>query len=101
MPLDAGAGGGRFKSPSLRNIAIRAPYMHDGRFATLEEVVEHYDNGIQFSPNLSPAFIAAPGQPVRLGLTAEEKAALVAFLNTLTDAAFLTDPRFADPFPVQ
>jgi cytochrome c peroxidase len=101
VPLDAGAGGGRFKSPSLRNIAIRAPYMHDGRFATLEEVIEHYDNGVQFSPNLSPALVAAPGQPLRLGLTAEEKAALVAFLNTLTDVAFLTDPRFADPFPLQ
>lgn len=101
VPPDVGAGRGLFKAPSLRNIAIRAPYMHDGRFATLEQVIEHYDNGIQWSPDLSPLFVAAPGQALRLGLTAEEKAALVAFLGTLTDTTFLADVRFADPFPLQ
>jgi cytochrome c peroxidase len=101
VPTDLGAGNGRFKAPSLRNIAVRAPYMHDGRFSTLEQVIEHYDNGIRFTPNLALVLVAGPGQPVRLGLTAEEKAALVAFLRTLTDPAFLEDPRFADPFPLQ
>jgi cytochrome c peroxidase len=77
---------GKFKVPSLRNIAVTAPYMHDGSFATLEEVVEHYDRGGEGHPNTDPTL-----HP--LGLTAEEKADLVAFLRALTDEAFLTDSR--------
>ena len=95
---DAGAGGGRFKAPSLRNIELTSPYMHDGRFATLEEVVEHYDNGVKVSPTLDPGLRAINGGARRLNLTASDKAALVAFLRALTDQAFVTDPRFADPF---
>jgi cytochrome c peroxidase len=95
---------GRFKVPSLRNIELTAPYMHDGRFATLEEVVEFYNSGVVNHPNLSPPLRvptppgAPPGPPRRLNLTAEQKAALVAFLKTLTDPATATDPRFSDPF---
>jgi cytochrome c peroxidase len=98
-PTDRGAGFGQFKVGSLRNIERTAPYMHDGRFATLEEVVEHYDSGIQPHGALFPALRQGDGQPIRLGLKAEERAALVAFLHTLTDETLATDPRYSDPFP--
>ena len=94
---DQGTGGGRFKSPSLRNIAVTAPYMHDGRFNTLEEVVEHYNSGIQDHPQLANQ-LQDNGQPERLNLSQAEKDALVAFMEALTDEAFLTDPKFSDPF---
>lgn len=74
---------GKFKTPSLRNIAVTAPYMHDGRFATLEEVVAHYDHGVQRTLALDPNLAKHPG--TGLGLTAAEQRALVAFLKTLTD----------------
>jgi len=91
---------GLFKVPSLRNIALTAPYMHDGRFATLAEVVEFYNSGVVAHPNLSPPLrVGGPnGAPRRLNLTANEKAALIAFLNTLTDTSLPTDSRFSDPF---
>jgi cytochrome c peroxidase len=73
--------------------------MHDGRFATLREVVEFYDSGIEDSPDLDPRLRASDGSPRRLHLTAAERDALVAFLNTLTDPAFLRAERFSDPFP--
>jgi cytochrome c peroxidase len=72
--------------------------MHDGRFTTLEQVVDFFDSGVQPNPDLDPRLRAADGSPKRLGLTSEEKAALVAFMKTLTDSTFLTAPRFADPF---
>lgn len=89
---------GKFKSPSLRNIALTGPYMHDGRFATLGQVVDHYDHGVKPHPNLDPRLRGPNNQPQQLGLTAAEKAALVDFLGTLTDEALVVDPRFADPF---
>ena len=89
---------GNFKSPSLRNVEVTGPYMHDGRFATLEEVIDHYDNGIKPHPNLDPRLRGRGGRPRRLNLTHEQKTALVAFLKTLTDEAFLTDKRFSNPF---
>ena len=94
---------GLFKVPSLRNIALTAPYMHDGRFATLEQVVEHYNSGVVNHPNLSGPLRNPPGgpgggQPRRLNLTAAQKAALVAFMKTLTDTSLPTDPKFSDPF---
>ena len=95
---DGGAGGGRFKAPSLRNVAVRPPYMHDGRFATLEQVVAHYDGGVRPDPDLDPRLRDRDGTPRALGLTASEKGALVAFLRALTDSAFLVNPRFSDPF---
>jgi cytochrome c peroxidase len=109
--VDLGVGGitgraqdnGLFKVPSLKNIELTAPYMHDGRFATLEEVVEFYNSGVVLNPNLPPQLRAAPvpGQPPaarRLNLTTTQKAALVAFLKTLTDTNLTTDARFSDPF---
>jgi cytochrome c peroxidase len=72
--------------------------MHDGRFATLEQVVEHYSTGVKNHPNLSPQ-LRLPGGGVRLAnLSVADKAALVAFLKTLTDTQVTTDPKFADPF---
>ncbi|MFM1959004.1 MAG: hypothetical protein RL588_521 [Pseudomonadota bacterium] len=95
---DVGAGGGRFKSPSLRNVAIRGPYMHDGRFAALRDVVEHYDHGVQDNPNLAPQLRDNTGAPRRLNLSEADKLALVAFLGTLTDTALIQDPKFSNPF---
>ena len=97
-PTDDGAGGGRFKAPSLRNIAVRAPYMHDGRFTTLAQVIAHYDNGIVPSPNLDQRLRGPNGQPQRLGLTPGERAALVAYLGTLTDSTLITARKFSNPF---
>ncbi|MEN9574400.1 MAG: hypothetical protein RL514_2255 [Verrucomicrobiota bacterium] len=95
---------GLFKVPSLRNIELTAPYMHDGRFATLEQVVEFYDSGVVAHPNLSPPLRVPPGNgaasgtPLRLNLTPQQKAALVAFMKTLTDPSLATDVKFSDPF---
>ncbi|MEM6342738.1 MAG: cytochrome c peroxidase [Bacteroidota bacterium] len=95
---------GKFKAPSLRNIALGGPFMHDGRFQTLEEVVEHYNSGVQAHPNLAPQLRqGGPGGPPNgpprlLNLSDTEKEALVAFMHTLTDTFFTTDVRWSDPF---
>lgn len=86
---------GKFKVPSLRNIALTPPYMHDGRFATLEEVVEHYNSGVKSSATLDPTM---KSQGDGLGLSAQNKADLVAFLRTLSDTAYINNPLFQDPF---
>ncbi|MBL9117204.1 MAG: cytochrome C peroxidase [Verrucomicrobiaceae bacterium] len=78
---------GKFKTPSLRNIALTAPYMHDGRFTTLEEVIEHYSSGVQRNPDLDPNLAKHPATGIQLN--AEEKKALVSFLRTLTDDQLL------------
>ncbi len=98
VPSDTGAGGGRFKTASLRNVAVRPPYMHDGRFRTLDEVVAFYDSGVHADPNLDPRLRAPDGTPQRLHLTADQRAAIVAYLGTFTDAVFLRDWRFSNPF---
>ena len=84
---------GSFKSPSLRNVEVTAPYGHDGRFATLDALIDHYSDNPIFDPNLGYMIPVGP-----LKFTASEKAALIAFLKTLTDRTFLTDPRFSNPF---
>lgn len=92
---------GKFKVSSLRNVEVSGPYMHDGRFTTLEEVVEHYNSGIRQHPNLDDRLTTAGttgGTPKQYFLTAYQKASVVAFLKTLTDQSFLTDIRFSDPF---
>jgi cytochrome c peroxidase len=86
-----------FKAPSLRNVGLTGPYMHDGRFATLAQVVDFYDGGIQAGPALDPR-LRNGSEPLRLGLSAEDRAALAAFLLTLTDEKFIADERFSDPF---
>jgi cytochrome c peroxidase len=87
-----------FKAPSLKNVAVLGHYMHDGRFTTLAQVVAHYSDGIQAGPSLDARLLNRAGQPVRFHLSAADQAALVAFLQTLTDPSFLSDPRFASPF---
>ncbi len=86
---------GKFKVPSLRNVALTMPYMHNGQFYTLRRVLDHYASGVKDSPTLDPLL----RQNGRLGipLTEDQKTKLIAFLNTLTDAAFCNDPRFRDP----
>jgi cytochrome c peroxidase len=83
--------GGRYRVPTLRNIAVTAPYMHDGRFATLDAVIDHYAKGGMPSPARSPLVRG-------FAITKAEKADLVAFLESLTDAGFLNDPMLADPW---
>lgn len=89
---------GTFKAPSLKSIGVRAPYMHDGRFSTLEEVIEHYNSGVQNHPNLGPPLRTPNGTPVRLNLSDQEKQDLLHFLLTLTDESLASDPKFSDPF---
>ena len=114
------------KVPSLRNVSLTAPYMHDGRFATLDQVLDHYSHGIQdvttldprlrnwsgspllggdilidVGPGLFPISIGLDGNevpPVQLNFTPEERLALKAFLHSLTDHAFVQDERFSNPF---
>jgi len=91
---------GRFKVPTLRNIALTAPYMHDGRFRNLEEVVEHYSEHVVQSENLS-AFLQHESNvrgETALKLNVQEKKDLIAFLNTFTDSVFIADSRFSNPF---
>lgn len=89
---------GAFKIPTLKNIALGAPYMHDGRFQTLQQVVEHYNSGVKNHPYLSPFLKDANGNPQQLNLTEAQKAALVAFLRTLTDPDILHNQKWSDPF---
>lgn len=87
---------GRIKVPSLRNIALTAPYMHDGRFATLNEVMDFYSEGIhQQSPNIDE-HIVPMGRGLRLSKSQKED--LIAFLHTLTDSAFIKNDAFSDPY---
>ena len=86
-----------FKAPSLKNIGITGPDMHDGRFSTLAQVVAFYNGGIQAGPALDPR-LQHNGAPVRLNLSAGDQAAIVAFLQTLDDTGVTTDVRFASPF---
>lgn len=105
---DPGVGGvtnrpsdvGKFKVPFLRNIELTGPFMHDGRFETLEEVVAHYNSGIQMNENLDHRLRSPenPEEPVRMGMNQEEQDALVAFLKTLTDREFIKKEKYADPF---
>jgi cytochrome c peroxidase len=86
-----------FKAPSLRSVGLTGPYMHDGRFATLAEVVDFYDHGVQAGPALDDR-LRQGRRPRRLNLGAADRAALVAFLMTLSDRALTTDARFSNPF---
>lgn len=91
-PSDVGV----FKSPSLRNIALTAPYMHDGRFKTLKEVVDFYSDQVKPHPNLHPKMMHNGDQ--NLHLSPEQKEDLITFLHTMTDWDITTDTRFANPF---
>jgi cytochrome c peroxidase len=86
---------GKFKVPSLRNVMESAPYMHDGRFTNIEDVLDHYDHGVQLSSTLDP--MMQYNVDYGLGLTEEDQADLIAFLHTLTDPVFLSNPAFSSP----
>lgn len=102
--VDQGVGGfngvdldiGRFKSPSLRNVEVTGPYMHDGRFATIHQVVEHYNWSVKPHPNLGGGLRQAAAEG--MAIPEPDKDALVAFLMTLTDHELLADPKFSNPF---
>lgn len=87
---------GWFKVPSLRNLVFTAPYMHDGRFETLEELIEFYSEGVQESYNIDSKMQHAHQGGARLN--SQEKKALLAFLKTLTDSSFISDSRYSNPF---
>jgi cytochrome c peroxidase len=126
--INPNMGEGTFRVPQLRNIALTAPYMHDGRFKTLEEVIDFYDHGVQPHANLDarlregwqdggfggpfggdglifPPNGGANGSttvvPRKLNLTPLEKKGLIAFLNTLTDYTMVTEQRYSNPFRAQ
>jgi cytochrome c peroxidase len=86
---------GKFQVPSLRNVSSTGPYMHDGKFKTLESVLEHYASGVKDSPSLDPLLRQSDGT-LGIQLTAEEKTKLIAFLKTLSDEDFLRDKRFVE-----
>ncbi len=87
---------GLFKTPSLLNIEVTAPYMHDGRFKTLDEVIDHYSDNVNFnSPNLHPLMDHGG---IHLNLTTQQKADLKAYLMSMTDTKFLTNPAYSNPF---
>lgn len=87
---------GRMRTPSLRNVALRESFMHDGRFSILEEVVQHYNEGVKRSPSLDPTMIKG-GYNVKLNLSATELSQLVAFLHTLTDSTYITNNALSKP----
>jgi cytochrome c peroxidase len=89
---------GVFRGASLRNIAVTGPYMHDGRFATLREVIDHYDHDIQQSRDTDAILKDSSGTVRQMNLSNSDKGALEAFLRTLTDDELLTDAKFSDPF---
>jgi cytochrome c peroxidase len=88
---------GKFKIPSLRNIAVTAPYMHDGRMQTLSQVIDHYMTGVQPHANLDDR-LKDGGSPQNFPLSQKQKDELIDFLETLTDHELLTDEKFSDPF---
>ncbi len=92
MDYDKGA----FKTPSLRNVALTPPYMHDGRFKTLEEVVEHYNSGVKFGTYTDPLMMIS-SKIGGLKLTTKEKTDLVNFLKTLTDTEYISNPALSKP----
>jgi cytochrome c peroxidase len=87
---------GAFRTPTLRNVALRGPYMHDGRFDTLMEVVEFYNSGVKPSPALDP-LMTRPRKGIRLNLTEQQKTDLVNFMKALTDTSFVHNPKLSEP----
>jgi len=86
---------GAYKAPTLRNIIYTAPYMHDGRFATLDEVIDFYSHNVSWSPYIDPLMHHVANNGVQL--TQKEKEDLKAFLMTLSDETFITNPDYACP----
>lgn len=93
-PADAG----KFKIPSLRNVVFTAPYMHDGRFKTLDDVMGHYSEGMADHPNLDAKLRDNNGHAKTMNISQHERQALIAFLHTLSDESIMRDPKFSNPF---
>ncbi|MCB0820585.1 MAG: c-type cytochrome, partial [Bacteroidetes bacterium] len=89
---------GVFRTPNLKNVALTAPYMHDGRFATLDDVLDHYSEGINETPGLALQLRNGQGQPLRMNIPDADRKALLAYLNTFTDYTVIADVKFSDPF---
>lgn len=89
---------GVFKVPDLRNIALTGPYMHDGRFATLDDVIDHYSHGVKDHKNLGSFLKDDSGEAMQLNFTDRNKKDLINFLNTLTDPELITAEKWSDPF---
>jgi cytochrome c peroxidase len=89
---------GKFKIPSLRNLTHTAPYMHDGRFNSLDDVMEHYSEGMANHPNLDPRLKGENGEAPSMNISDHEKKAIIAFLHTLSDNSIVSDPKFSNPF---
>lgn len=88
---------GKFKTPSLRNVLLTAPFMHDGRFKTIDEVLDHYQSGIKVSATIDASLYQNDGQP-GIPMTLSERQAMIAFLNTLTDYEFINNKTISNPF---
>lgn len=88
---------GKFKTPHIRNIEVTGPYMRDGRFATLDEVVDFYNSGLKQSPTVDPQMKTVHQGGLQT-LTGQDKDAMIAFLRTLTDTTFLNNPAYSNPF---
>jgi len=89
---------GQFKVPSLRNLSLTGPYMHDGRFESIDDVLDHYSAGIEMSSDLHPFLRDESAGPRKFNFSTEERDDLLAFFKTLDDPAFLVDPKYSDPF---
>jgi len=99
-PDDPGVNGStKFKVPSLRNLTLTGPYMHDGRFETIDDVLDHYSSGMAMSNELHE-FLRddSTNDPINFEFSTEERTDLIAFLKTFDDESFLVDPKYADPF---
>jgi cytochrome c peroxidase len=88
---------GKFRTPTLRNVALQSAFMHDDRFTSLEEVIQFYNSGVKPSPSLDP-IMTKPGKENGLGLTAYQIQCLIKFLETMTDTVFINNPQLASPF---
>lgn len=89
---------GHFKVPDLRNIMLTAPYMHDGRFATLDDVLDHYDHGIKDFKGLDPVLREANGTPKKVTMSPETKKNIKAYLQLMTDTSYLNNKDYSDPY---
>ncbi len=92
---------GKFRVPNLHNVALTAPYMHDGRYKTLDEVIDHYSNNIKTSANLDGMLRDAKGNAMAMNITTADRQAIIAFLNTMTDYVMISDPKFSNPFKLK
>lgn len=89
---------GKFKVPDLHNVGVTAPYMHDGRFKTLDDVLEHYSSNIKANKHLDSRLTDENGNPVSLKISENDRKAIIAFLNSMTDYTTISNPNLSNPF---